>query len=136
VATFAEVAQHSGWSFGQVILLGPEFPACNDLAERLGAPLVTPPPWIRQYARSSWGCGRYRRIAPGTVSSPKLTSQSIGLILALEHPAEHPEPATTDVVGVLADAGKRRARAPNPVQAMRDAAHPGARLAGRRLRPQ
>src|SRR2546421_1447468 len=42
VATFAEVAANCDWHFGQVILLGPEFPAVNDLAYRLGAPLVTP----------------------------------------------------------------------------------------------
>src|SRR6266513_677471 len=34
VATFAEVAVNCDWHFGQVILLGPEFPACNDLAYR------------------------------------------------------------------------------------------------------
>src|SRR5437762_7201400 len=42
VATFAEVAANCDWHFGQVILLGPEFPAVNDLADRLGAPLVSP----------------------------------------------------------------------------------------------
>src|SRR6185503_1154989 len=42
VATFAEVAASADWRFGQVILLGPEFSACNDLAERMSAPLVTP----------------------------------------------------------------------------------------------
>jgi len=36
---------------------------------------------------------------------------------------------------VLTDAGTRRERAPNPVQAFTEAQHPGARLAGRRLRP-
>src|SRR2546429_195241 len=42
VATFAEVAAKCDWQFGQVILLGPEFSGFNGLAERLGAPLVTP----------------------------------------------------------------------------------------------
>jgi len=42
---------------------------------------------------------------------------------------------TTDVIGVLTDAGTRRERAPNPVQALSEAQHPGSRLAGRRLRP-
>src|SRR6266705_2342006 len=41
VATFAEVATNGDWRFGQVVQVGPEFPACNDLADRLGAPLVT-----------------------------------------------------------------------------------------------
>ncbi len=34
VATFAEVAANCDWHFGQVILLGPEFPASNDPARR------------------------------------------------------------------------------------------------------
>src|SRR3989442_1424115 len=57
------------------------------------------------------------------------------LVRALEHPADPPPPVTADVIGVLTDAGTRRERAPNPVQAVNDARHPGARLAGRRLRP-
>jgi tetratricopeptide (TPR) repeat protein len=136
VATFAEVATNCDWHFGQLILLGPEFPACNDLAERLGAPLVTPA------ALDPGGCPLIVGLRPLVADriwngiAAKLTSQSIGLILAIEHSAEHPEPGTTDVIGVLTDAGKRRERAPNPVQAMHDAGHPGARLAGRRLRPQ
>src|SRR4051812_3245275 len=136
VATFAEVATNCDWHFGQVILLGPEFPACNDLAERLGAPLVTPA------ALDPAVCPLIVGLRPLVADriwngiAAKLTSQSIGLILAIEHSAEHPEPGTTDVIGVLTDAGKRRERAPNPVQAMHDAAHPGARLAGRRLCPQ
>jgi len=65
----------------------------------------------------------------------RLANESIGLVLALEHPAEAHPPVTADVIGVLTDAGKRRERAPNPVQAVIEARHPGARLAGRRLRP-
>jgi hypothetical protein len=65
----------------------------------------------------------------------RLAGESIGLVLALEHPAETQPPVTADVIGVLTDAGKRRERAPNPVQATNDAQRPGARLAGRRLRP-
>jgi tetratricopeptide (TPR) repeat protein len=134
VATFAEVAAHRDWHFGQVILLGPEFPACNDLAERLAAPLVTP------VALDPAVCPLVVGLRPlpadrtwnGVVA--KLLSQSIGLVFALEHPAD-PQGVTTDVVGVLTDAGLRRERAPNPVQALADAQHSGARLAGRRLRP-
>lgn len=134
VATFAEVAQHSRWSFGQVILLGPEFPACNDLAERLGAPLVTPA------ALDPAVCPLIVGLRPlsadrtwnGIVS--KLTSQAIGLVFALEHPGD-PSLVTTDVIGVLTDAGQRRERAPNPAQAVTEAQNPGARLAGRRLKP-
>ncbi len=66
----------------------------------------------------------------------KLTSQQIGLVFALEHPADAPDGSiTTDVIGVLTDGGKRRERAPNPAQSLTEAQSPGARLAGRRLRP-
>ncbi len=135
VATFAEVAANSDWHFGQVIGVGPEFPACADLAQRLGAPLVTPAAldpsvcplivgWRPLAADRTWN---------GIVAN--VTSQAIGLVLAIEHPAEAQAAVTTDVIGVLTDAGQRRERAPNPVQAVSDARQAGARLAGRRLRP-
>jgi len=137
VATFAEVAGNCGWHFGQVILLGPEFPASNDLAERLGAPLVTPA------ALDLAVCPLIVSLRPlpsdrtwnGIVG--RLTSQQIGLVFALEHPGETAAGMTTDVIGVLTDGGEgtRRERAPNPVEAVTEAQHPGARLAGRRLRP-
>ncbi|MGE5801359.1 MAG: tetratricopeptide repeat protein [Gemmatimonadota bacterium] len=133
VATFAEVAANSGWHFGQVILLGPEFPACTDLAERVQAPLVT------AAALDPAVCPLIVGLRPlsadrtwnGIVS--RLTSQSVGLVFALEHPSDVLD-VTTDVIGVLTDAGQRRERAPNPVQALADAQTPGARLAGRRLK--
>ncbi len=66
----------------------------------------------------------------------KLTSQQIGLVFALEHPGDALSgDITADVIGVLTDGDKRRERAPNPTQAQADAQSPGARLAGRRLRP-
>jgi hypothetical protein len=65
----------------------------------------------------------------------RLANESTGLVLALEHPAEARGPTSADVIGVLTDGGKRRERAPNPVHAVNEARHPGARLAGRRLRP-
>jgi len=139
VATFAEVAANCDWHFGQVILLGPEFPACNDLAYRLGAPLVTPAGLDPEVCPLIVGLRPLPadRIWNGIVG--KLTSQQIGLVFALEHPAEAPGAVTTDVIGVLTDGegegGTRRERAPNPVQALTEAQHPGARLAGRRLRP-
>jgi len=134
VATFAEVAANCGWHFGQVILLGPEFPACHDLAERVGAPLGTPA------ALDPAVCPLILSVQPlpadrtwnGIVS--KVISQSIGLVFTLEHPADAPA-VSTDVIGVLTDAGQRRERAPNPAQALTDAQNPAARLAGRRLRP-
>ncbi len=136
VATFAEVAANCDWQFGQVIALGPEFPACQDLAYRLGAPLVTPA------ALDPAACPLIVGLRPlpsdriwnGIVG--RLASQQIGLVFALEHPAEAPGIVTTDVIGVLTDgAATRRERAPNPVQAVTEAQNPGARLASRRLRP-
>jgi hypothetical protein len=135
VATFAEVAANSDWHFGQVILLGPEFPACSDLADRMGAPLVTPAAFDPAACPLVVGLRPLTADKTWTSISGRLVSEGIGLVLALEHPAESPPPVTADVIGVLTDGGKRRERAPNPAQAVNDAQHPGARLAGRRLRP-
>jgi tetratricopeptide (TPR) repeat protein len=136
VATFAEVAGHSDWRFGQVILLGAEFPACNDLAYRLGAPLVTPAALDPAVCPLIVGLRPLPadRIWNGIVA--KLTSQQIGLVFAVEHPADAAaQTVTSDVIGVLTDGGERRERAPNPAQAATDARNPAGRLAGRRLRP-
>jgi tetratricopeptide (TPR) repeat protein len=141
VATFAEVAANCDWHFGQVILLGPEFAACNDLAYRLGAPLVTPAGLDPEVCPLIVGLRPLPadRVWNGIVG--KVTSRQIGLVFALEHPAQAPGVVTTDVIGVLTDGegegegATRRERAPNPVQALTEAQHPGARLAGRRLRP-
>src|SRR6266853_5758127 len=134
VATFAEVAANCDWHFGQVILLGPEFPACNDLAYRLGAPLVTPAGLDPEVCPLIVGLRPLPadRIWNGIVG--KLTSRQIGLVFALEHPAEAPGAVTTDVIGVLTDGegegegegegGTRRERAPNPVQALTEAQQP------------
>ena len=135
VATFAEVAANSDWRFGQVILLGPEFPACSDLADRMGAPLVTPSAFDPAACPLVVGLHPLTADKTWTSISGRLASEGIGLVLSLEHPAESPPPVTADVIGVLTDGGKRRERAPNPAQAVNEAQHPGARLAGRRLRP-
>ena len=135
VATFAEVAANSGWQFGQVILLGPEFPACNDLAERIGAPMVTPAALDPAVCPLIVGLRPLPADRTWNGIGSKLDSQSTGLVFAVEHPADFSE-VTADVVGVMTDLGQRRERAPNPGQAIADAQHPGARLAGRRLKPQ
>src|SRR5436309_1514109 len=137
VATFAEVATNGDWRFGQVVQAGPEFPACNDLADRLGAPLVTPA------ALDLAACPVIVGLRPPSLPTDrswngivaKLASQQIGLVFAIEHPSETPAAVTTDVIGVLTDGGTRRERAPNPAQALSEARNPAARLAGRRLRP-
>jgi tetratricopeptide (TPR) repeat protein len=135
VATFAEVAANCDWHFGQVILLGPEFPACNDLAYRMGAPLVTPSAFDPAACPLIVGLRPLVADKTWTGIVGRLISESIGLVLVLEHPAEIHPPVTADLIGVLTDAGERRDRAPNPVQAANEVQHPGARLAGRRLRP-
>ena len=136
VATFAEVAAKSDWQFGQVILLGAEFSAYHALAELLGAPLVTPALF------DPTACPLVVALRPlpadqtwtGLVAT--LQREGSGLAFTIEHPAESTLAVTTDVIGVLTDGGTRRSRAPNPAQALSEAQHPGARLAGRRLRPQ
>jgi len=136
VATFAEVATNCDWHFGQLVLLGPEFPACNDLAYRLGAPLVTSAGLDPDVCPLIIGLRPLPADRTWNGIVGKLTSQQIGLVFALEHPADAPDgTTTTDVIGVLTDGGKRRERAPNPAQSLTEAQSPGARLAGRRLRP-
>jgi Flp pilus assembly protein TadD len=136
VATFAEVAQDSGWRFGQVIAVGPALPAWTDLAERAGAPLVGP----AAFDPAACPLVVALRPLPGDRSWGKLIAAvpaaATGLVLVLEHPAEGTTTAGgADVIGVLTDGGERRPRAPNPAHALSLAQHPGARLAGRRLRP-
>ena len=141
VATFAEVAADSGWQFGQIILLGPTFPACDDLAERLGTPLVTDAAFdpaacpLIVTLRPLSADRTWIRLAETVAAEAAGGGRGGGLVFALEHPAEAGTTVTTDVIGVLTDAGKRRARAPNPAHALSEAQHPGARVAGRRLRP-
>jgi Flp pilus assembly protein TadD len=135
VATFHEVAANCGWHFGQVILLGPEFPAVNDLADRLGAPLVTPAALDEKACPLIVGLRPLSadRIWNGIVA--KLTSAAAGMVFAMEHPAESSTVVTSDVIGVLTEGGTRLERAPNPAQALIEAQHPAGRLAGRRLQP-
>jgi len=135
VATFAEVAARCDWHFGQMILLGPEFPAVNDLAYRLGAPLVTAAALEPNVCPLIVGLRPLSGDRTWTGIGGRLINQQIGLVFALEHPAENPAAVTTDVIGVLTDAGERRERAPNPTSALSQVQHSGARLAGRRLRP-
>lgn len=135
VATFVEVAANSGWSFGQVILLGPEFSAIHELADRLGAPLVTPA--LLEPAACPLIVGLRPLPADRTWTSmaARLAAEQTGVVLALEHAAENPMAVSADVIGVLTDAGERRPQAPNPGLAASLSQHPGSRLAGRRLRP-
>ncbi len=139
VATLLEVAGDRGWRFGQIVVVGPSLPVWNRLAEAWDAPLVGRP-----------GGGLDPATAPLVVAPRPLPADAAwqhavraveehqsGLVFVLEHPAELPAtpPPQADVVGVLTDAGQRRERMPNPVQAMTEVQHPAARCAGRRLHP-
>ena len=135
VATFAEVAANCSWQFGQVILLGTEFAACNDLAYRLGAPLVTPAAFDTDVCPLIIALRPLLNDRTWTGIVARLADQSTGLVLTMEHPAEVTA-TNVDIVGVLTDNGERRARAPSPAQAAEAAGHPGSRLAGRRLTPK
>ena len=137
VATFAEVAEDSGWRFGQVIALDPELPIWADLAERVGAPLAGPAAFDPPTCPLVVATGAP---PPGDPAWGRLVAEvqaaNAGLVFVLEHPGETAGTAAgLDVIGVLTDAGQRRMRAPNPAHALSEAQHPGARLAGRRLRP-
>jgi len=136
VATFAELAADSGWQFGQVIALGPPLPVWTDLAERLSAPLVGPTafdPAVVPLVVAMLPLPGDRLWEQFAAAVPE---QGAGLVFVLEHPAEAGAAVGgADVIGVLTDAGERRTRAPNPAHALSEAQHPGARLAGRRLRP-
>lgn len=135
VATFHEVATNCGWRFGQVILLGPEVPALNDLVDRLGAPLVTPAALDEAVSPLIVGLRPLPADRTWNGMVVKLTSAARGLVFALEHPAEGATEVTSDVIGVLTEGGTRLERAPNPAQALIEAQHPAGRLAGRRLQP-
>ncbi len=134
VATFAELVADSGWRFGQVIALGRPEPAWPDLAARLDAPLASPAAFDPDACPLVVG----ELPLPGDPAWTKLTAavreHGAGLVLVLEHPSEAAAGSEADVIGVLTDAGRRRARAPNVAHALAEAQHPGARLAGRRLR--
>jgi hypothetical protein len=66
-----------------------------------------------------------------------VTQDATGLVFVLEQAADDaaPAPGAADVIGVLSDAGRRRARRINVAHALSEAQHPAARLAGRRLKP-
>src|SRR2546425_909669 len=130
---FAELAQDSGWRFGQVVAVGPSLPVWAPLAEALGAPLVgrdgVDPPAVPLVAA-------LRPLAPEagwSALTAAITEAQTGLVFVLEHPAEAPGTAGADVIGVLTDAGQRRSRMPQPAQAPAGAPHPGAPIAGRTL---
>ena len=137
VAAFLDLARDSRWRFGQVVTLGPALPAWRSLADGLGAPLV---------GRAAFDAAAVplvvaQRALPGDAGWSALhaavTQDATGLVFVLEQAADDaaPAPGAADVIGVLSDAGRRRARRINVAHALSEAQHPAARLAGRRLKP-
>lgn len=135
-AAFLDLARDSGWRFGQIVALGPALPVWRTLADALRAPLVT---------RAGFDPGACplvvaQRPQPADAGWSTITTavaeHATGLVFVLE---QAPEPAGAeggrgaDVIGVLADAGGRRARRVNAGHALSEALHPAGRLAGRRL---
>jgi hypothetical protein len=109
----------------------------SDLAERLGAPLAGPAAFDPAVCPLVVGTGPLPTDRTWTKLAAAVPAQGAGLVFLLEHPGETAPgmEGGPDVIGVLTDAGQRRMRAPNPAHALSEAQHPGARLAGRRLRP-
>src|SRR5256885_15258046 len=66
-----------------------------------------------------------------------VTQDGAGLLFVLEHAAEDSAaaPGAADVIGVLSDAGRRRARRIHLAHALSAAQHPAARVSSRRPKP-
>ena len=135
VKAFFEVARDSGWRFGQVVALGPALPAWEQLARSLNAPLVAPSAFDPEATPLVVAERPLGADANWAQLGAAVRQHGSGLTFVLEHPAEDPAEAGTDVIGVLTDAGQRHLRMPNPAHAMSEAQHPAARCAGRRLHP-
>jgi Flp pilus assembly protein TadD len=133
VAAFLALADDAGWRFGQVVALGPTLPAWTVLGDGLHAPLVSrqgfdPTAVPLVVAQRPLGGDA------GWVTLPAAVARhGAGLVFLLEHPAEEPAPDAADIIGVLTDGGRRRARRINVPHALSAAQHPSARCAGRRL---
>ncbi len=133
---FVELAQDSGWRFGQVVAVGPSLSVWTPLAEALGAPLIgrdaVDPRAVPLVAA-------LRPLAPEAgwaALVTAITEARTGLVFVLEHSPESPGAVAADVIGVLTEGGggQRRSCMPQPAHALAVAQHPAARIAGRRLR--
>ena len=134
LAAFVELAQDSGWRFGQVVAAGPTLALWQSLAEALDAPLVGRAGFDIAACPLAVAPHQLPADAGWSVLSTTIVQRGVGLLFVLEHPAEAPLAVMADVIGVLTDAGRRRLRKPNPAHALSEAQHPAARCAGRRLR--
>jgi tetratricopeptide (TPR) repeat protein len=135
---FVDLARDSGWRFGQVVTLGPALPVWREIAEALGAPLVT----RTGFDPAACPLVVAQRPQPADAGWSTITAavaeHATGLVFVLEHLSEPSGTAEgnggADVIGVLADATGRRSRKVNAGHALSEAQHPAGRLAGRRLK--
>lgn len=133
VTAFLELAHDRGWQFGQVIVAGPTLPCWSTLADGLGVPLTGRMAFDPAVVPLLVAPRPLPIDATWSACAAQLPLQGNGMVFVLEHPAESPAGVAADVIGVLTDAGTRRARMPDVAHAMSEAQHPGARFAGRRL---
>jgi len=135
VHAFLDLASDSGWRFGQVVTVGPALPAWQALAEELRLPLSG----RAAFDPEAVPLVVAQRPLPGDAGWSALPSAvargGAGLVFVLEQAAEDTAVTGADVIGVLSDAGRRRARGINVAHALSEAQHPAARWAGRRLKP-
>lgn len=131
---FLDLARDSGWRFGQVVMLGPALPVWQEVADALGAPLVSRT-GVDAAVCPLVVAQRPQAADQGWVTvTAAVSEQATGLVFVLEHPAGPPAAREgADVIGVLTDDGTRRARRVNVAHALAEAQHPAGRLAGRRL---
>lgn len=134
LTAFLDLASDAGWRFGQVVAFGPALPAWTALADRLRTPLVgrtevdgTAVPLVVAQRPLPDDAGWNALLAA-------VQHASAGLVFVLEHPAEQAAAGGADVIGVLTDGGRRRARRGNVAHALSEAQHPAARLTDRRLK--
>jgi tetratricopeptide (TPR) repeat protein len=133
VEAFLELARDRDWRFGQVVPLGPSLPEWLRLAAALDAPLVTPAALDTAAAPLVTAIRPLSADPAWRQAVDAVTTAGAGLVFVLDHPAERPQAADADVIGILTDGGERRACMPSPSHALSDAQHPAARAAGRRF---
>src|SRR5947207_787431 len=125
------------WRSGQVVMLGPALPAWRALADGLGVPLVGRAAFDPAAVPLVVAQRALPRDAAWSTLQSAVTQDGAGLLFVLEHAAEDSAaaPGAADVIGVLSDAGRRRARRINLAHALSEAQHPAARVSSRRLKP-
>jgi tetratricopeptide (TPR) repeat protein len=129
-----EVAQDSGWRFGQVVAAEPPLAFWSTLADALDAPLVP------RSAFDPKGCPLVVALRPRPADpawsalTAEVARQATGLVFVLEHPVDYAMGGGADIIGALTHLGARLPRMPNTAHALADAQVPAGRIGGRKLR--